>query len=81
MRNLEIVSMFWNLGENFIMKGPQLTEQQPWLHEALSIADLIAALCLLTQTRPCPAWELFLCGNQITSYLLPFHHIQIRLVG
>lgn len=81
MRNLEIVSLLWILGENFIMKGPQLTKQQSWLHEALSMAELIAALCLLTQTRPCLAWELFLCGNQITSCLLSFCHIQIGLVG
>lgn len=55
------------MGEDFIMKGPQLIEQQPWLHGALSVAGLIAALCLLAQARPCPAWTLFLCWNQIAS--------------
>lgn len=62
-------SILDSMGENFIMKGPQLTEQQVWLHEVLSIADLIATLCLLTQTRSYPAWEFSLCGNQITTYL------------
>lgn len=55
------------LGEDCIMKGPQVTKQQPWLHEALSVAGLIVALCLLIQTRPYPAWEFLFCGTQTTS--------------
>lgn len=57
------------VGEDFIMKEPQHNEQKLRLYRTLSIADLIAALYLLTQTRTCPAWEVFLYGNQIVSCL------------
>lgn len=65
-KSVDCESVLDPMGEDFIMKGPQLIEQQPCLHGALSVAGLIAALCLLAQVRLCPAWNVFLCGNQIT---------------
>lgn len=62
--------------EDFIMKGPQLTEHQPWLHGALSVAGLIAALCFLTH-----AWGFFsLWASNYKLVQLPFHHTQSRLL-
>lgn len=68
------------LGEDSIMKGPQLTKQQPWLHGALSVAGLIVALCLLIQTRSYPAWEFLFCGNQTQVVSASFYYTQIRPV-
>ena len=62
--------------EDFIMKGPQLTEHRPRLHGALSVAGLMAAQCFLTQ-----AWGLFsLWASNYKLFQLPFHHTQSRLL-
>ena len=76
----EIESVLDPVGEDFIMKGPQLNEQQLWLHGTLNIASLIAAFMLpdpdqaLSSLEICPLWE-----SNYKLFKLTFHHTQMRL--
>ena len=65
----EIESVLDPVGEDFIMKGPQLNEQQLWLHGTLNRASLIAAFMLPDSDQALSSLGIFPLWNQITSCL------------